>query len=326
VTVSPASVASSASSGSSRSSGSPRSGGSGAPRRRRRSSRPAIVGLLLAPSLIVFGVFVFWPLVWALRTSVVASDPFGRNTRWVGLDQYERAFTDSGLVHSLGVTGLYALVTVPTGLALGCGLALAATQRLRGVGWFRAVCTSTIAVSVAVSALVVSVLLNPSLGLVNWLVRQLGGHGVDWLRDPTWALPAVALSTVWASMGVTFLVVLAGLQAIPDDLLDAARVDGAGAWRRTSSITLPLLAPTLLLAAVVLTINAFQTFGQIDLLTQGGPLDRTRVVVYSIYDEAFRRFDDGAAAVQTVVLFLVIAILSTIQVRLLSRRVFYAGS
>jgi sn-glycerol 3-phosphate transport system permease protein len=291
-----------------------------------RSSGRWTVIALLAPSLLVFAAFVFWPLAWAVRTSLVASDPFGRNTRWVGLDQYERAFTESGLWHSLGVTGLYALITVPTGLALGCGLALLANQRLRGVGWFRAVCTSTIAVSVAVSALVVSVLLNPSLGLVNWIVRQLGGPGVDWLRDPTWALPAVAFSTIWATVGVTFLVVLAGLQAIPDDLLDAARVDGAGAWRRTTGITLPLLAPTLLLAAVVLSINAFQTFGQIDLLTQGGPLDRTRVVVYSIYDEAFRRFDDGAAAVQTVVLFVVIAALSTVQFRLLGRKVFYAGS
>ena len=144
---------------------------------------------------------------------------------------------------------------------------------------------------------------------------------INLLRDPTWALIAVAATTVWLSLGVTFIVMSAGLQSVPDDLVEAARIDGAGAWRRFRKVVLPLLSPTLLFAFIVLTINAFQSFGQVDLLTQGGPNNRTDVVVFSIFQAA--QGNPGVAAAQAVVLFLIVLTFTMVQLWFFERRVFY---
>jgi sn-glycerol 3-phosphate transport system permease protein len=146
---------------------------------------------------------------------------------------------------------------------------------------------------------------------------------VSWLTDPQWALFAVALTSVWIGIGFTTIVILAALQGLPQELYESARVDGAGRIRIFFSITLPLLSPALLFVGVVSVISALQTFGQIDVLTRGGPLGETRVVVYAIYEDAFRNRDVGAACVQSVLLFAIIASLTALQFRFLGRRVFY---
>jgi sn-glycerol 3-phosphate transport system permease protein len=135
---------------------------------------------------------------------------------------------------------------------------------------------------------------------------------------------AVSVTTVWQNLGITFIIISAGLQSLPDDLYEAARVDGIGGWRRFVHITLPLLSPTLLFASVVLTISAFQSFGQIDLLTEGGPLDSTRVIVYSIFSDA-RAGDLGLASAQATLLFVILFLLTLVQMRVLERRTFYGG-
>jgi sn-glycerol 3-phosphate transport system permease protein len=161
-------------------------------------------------------------------------------------------------------------------------------------------------------------LLNPQVGLLSYLIGER-----DLLQDSFWALPAVSISFIWQHLGITFILMSAGLGAVPDELIEAAHVDGAGAWSRFRNVTLPLLSPTIFFAVVVLSINAFQAFGQIDLLTEGGPGDRTNVLVYAAYTEVFQRNDLGAAAVLAIALFVITLLLTIVQLRVLERRVFY---
>ena len=279
--------------------------------------------LLLSPSLLLFGVFVYYPLGRTIWLGFHTQDPFGNSQVWVGSDQYQAVLSSGAFHNSLRVTATFALITVPLGIAFGLGLAVLAHQRLRGITFFRTIFSSTVATSVAVASLMWLTLFNPSIGVVNQFLKEIGREPVLWLQDPSTALTAVSLTTVWQNLGITFILMTAGLQSIPDELYESARIDGASPARQFLHITVPMLSPTLLFTSVVLTINAFQSFGQIDLLTQGGPLERTNVIVYSIYEQAFRNFDYGAAAAQAIVLFVIVLALTLIQFRVLERRVFY---
>jgi len=287
--------------------------------------------LFLLPSILLFGGFVFYPLLKSVYLGFFVSDPFGRSQHFVGLGQYRDVLTSSDFRKSLLVTFLFALYTVPTGLVLGLVFALLANQRLRGALFFRTVFSSTIAASVAVAAVMWLMLLNPSAGFVNWILSQFDLPRINWLTDPQWraswdsgpALMAVSLTTIWLNIGFTTLVLLAALQNIPQELYESARVDGARPWSILRHITLPMLSPSLLFVVVVSVIIAFQSFGQIHILTRGGPLDATNVIVYSIYTDAFINFEYGAAAVRAVALFLLVLTFTLIQFRFLERRVFY---
>jgi len=278
--------------------------------------------LLLLPSIAVFGVFVFYPFVRTIQLGFYESDPFG-NTRYSGIEQYQEVLTSDQFRSSLWVTLQFAFITVPLGLALGLGLAVLAHQRLRGIQIYRTIFSSTVATSVAVASLMWLTLLNPSIGLVNQALDDLGRDRILFTQSEPWALWSVSLATVWQNLGFTFIIMSAGLQTIPDELLESARIDGAGAWRRFSHVTLPLLGPTVLFAFVVLSINAFQSFGQIDLMTEGGPLGSTTVIVYSIFQRVSS--NPGAAAAQAIVLFAIVLTLTIFQLRVLERRVFYGS-
>ena len=280
------------------------------------------LGLLL-PSLVIFGVFVFYPLGRTAWLGFFLQDPFGLRREWVGFEQYADVITSSEFRNSLKITGLFTLYTVPTSLAAGLGLAVLAHQQLRGMRIFRTIFASTVATSVAVASLLWLVLLQPSVGVLNQLLEAVGREPLDLLNDADTALPAVAATTVWQNLGAVFLVTIAGLQSVPDELYESARVDGHGAWSRFVHVTLPMLGPQLLFLSVVLTINGFQSFGQIDLLTEGGPEESTNVIVYSIVETL--PIDPGAASAQAVVLFGIVLVLSLAQFRWLDRRVHYAG-
>jgi sn-glycerol 3-phosphate transport system permease protein len=283
--------------------------------------RPLLAAALLLPSLVVFGVFVFYPLVRTFQLGLYRSDPFGGLGRYVGPSQYTKVLTSDGFRTSLWVTVKYALLTVPTGLVLGTALAVVAQPQLRGIRIFRTLFSSTIATSVAVASLLWITLLHPSLGMVNQLLDSLGQERVNFLQSSGWALLSVSAATVWQYLGFTFVVVSAGLASVPEELLESARVDGAGPWRRFRSVTLPLLSPTLLFAVIVLTINTVQSFGPVDILTRGGPLDSTRVLIYDIFRTTSN--DPSTAAAQAVVLFLILFVLTLVQLRVLEKRVFY---
>ena len=287
-----------------------------------RKTREALLGYgMLVPAGIIFVVFIFYPFLKNFELALYRTHPFipDRNT-YVGFDQFGDVLGSSQFLDSLWTTILFAIMTVPTGIALGLGMAVLAHQKLKGVAIFRTIFSSTVATSVAVASVIFGTLLNPQVGLLPWI-----GISPDppFLNNPDLALPAVAVTTIWQNLGLSFILMSAGLQAIPDDLLEAASVDGAGSWSRFRNVTLPLLSPTVFFAFVVGGIIAFQTFGQIDLLTQGGPLKKTNVLTYFIYNELREQKNEGKAAVLAIALFAITMILTLIQMRLLERRVHY---
>jgi sn-glycerol 3-phosphate transport system permease protein len=204
---------------------------------------------------------------------------------------------------------------------LGVLLAVLAHKQLRGIAIYRTIFSSSVATSVAVASVIFGTLMNPQVGLLPWL-------GLDpkppILENPDWALVAVSITTIWQNLGLSFILMSSGLQGIPDEILEAAEVDGAGAASRFWRVTVPLLSPTLFFAVIVGSIIAFQTFGQIDLLTQGGPLKRTNVLTYFVYTELRERNNPGTAAVLAIALFGITLLLTLFQMRVLERRVFYA--
>ena len=288
-------------------------------------SRELLLALaLLIPSIIVFGVFVFYPLGRTFWLGFHTEDPFGGNRIWVGWDQYSDVLTSDAFMNSLKVTAAYAILTVPTSLFLGLALAVLAHQQLKGMRIYRTIFSSTVATSVAVVSMLWLVLLHPSLGILNTTLKAFGRDPVDLLNDPDTALFAVSGTTVWQNMGLVFIVMIAGLQSIPDELYESATIDGHSSWSQFWRVTVPMLSPTIFFATVILLITSFQQFGQIDLLTQGGPLERTNVLMYSIFDTLFDKRIPGEAAAQAMVLFGIILVLTIIQFGVLERRVHYA--
>lgn len=312
--------------------------------------RPArrLLGALpfLLPSIVLFGAFVFYPLGKSVYLGFFKRSAFGQRQVYVGFDQYRDVLTSNDFASSLAITGTFVLYTVVPALVVATLLALLANQPLPGIGVFRAVFSSTIAASVAITAAVWLALLHPIVGVVNELFQSLGLPEVDWLKDsgwairdygsfwglvrgwfvdPNWPLISVSLATVWMNTGLFTMIILAGLQTVPEELRESARVDGAGRWALFWHVTLPMISPALFFASVVGVIFAFQSFGQIDVFVRAGGVspDATNVILYSIYQEGFQNFREGAASVQALALFLIMLGLTLLQFWLLERRVFY---
>lgn len=293
------------------------------PATRRRVREAALGYALVLPSLLIFGVFVFYPFARNFSLALHRTPPFpGLPKKYVGLDQVKDVLSSSEFHKSLRVTIEFVLLTVPTGIVLGLLLAVLAHRQLKGMGAYRTIFSSTVATSVAAASVIFFTLLNPQVGLLTYWLGRSGELGV--LEDPKTALFAVAITTVWQNLGLSFILMSAGLQGVPDDLYEAAAVDGASGRARFWHVTLPMLSPTLFFAAVVGSIMAFQAFGQIDILTAGGPDNQTNVLVYSIYKDVFRFGNDGVAAVKAIALFVIVLILTIVQLRFAERRVSYA--
>lgn len=282
--------------------------------RRRRTRDAGLAALFLAPSIAVFSAFFFYPIGRIVYLGFFQQNQTRTRQRWVGTEQYVDVLTGEEFREGLGITVRYVLYTVPPGLVLGVLLAVAANRRLRGIKIFHTIFASTVATSVAVASIVWLVLINPTVGYLE----------VDWLRDPDRALFGVALSSIWQNLGLTFIIVLAGLQAIPDEINEAATVDGMSAPRRFFTVTLPMLSPTLLFLVVVLTVFAFQAFAQIDILTNGGPAGATETLVFKIFQQQ-QGGAVGEGSVMAVGLFVITFLVALGQFLLLERRVHYGS-
>jgi ABC-type sugar transport system permease subunit len=287
----------------------------------------SIAVAMLAPSAIILGAFVVYPLIRAIWLGQQRCNTFGENCTSNGFGQYLDLFRSVEFQNALWVTVKFALISVPLGLVLGVGLAVLADKYLRGIGVFRTAFSSTIATSVAVASLMWLFLLQPSIGAlanVGWFNRLFPvAKDPGLLQDPGTALTSVAMSSVWAGLGFTFILVTASLQSIPRELYEAAAVDGASGTRRFWSITVPLLAPTLLFVLIVLTTRAFQTFGEVDLLTNGGPSpqESTTTLAYLVYGNTDVAADPGLQAGGAVLIFFILLVLTTLQLRGIGRRV-----
>jgi sn-glycerol 3-phosphate transport system permease protein len=289
-----------------------------------RDLRSLAVGLAyLSPALFIFIVFVFIPLGRTFYLSLNNTRVTGVVTTFNGIDHYIDLITSATFRSSLVATGLFAVYTVPIGIALGLILAVLLNQRLRGISVFRTMMASTIAISAAVGSLIWLLLFNPSLGLLNYVLSFVGIRGPAWLIEPTIAIIAVSITTIWLTLGTNIIVLLAGLQGIPEEIYEAARLDGARGARMFTRITVPMVSPSLFFLLVVDTVAVLQAFTQIHLLTRGGPVDATRTLVYSIYLDAFQNFQFGFASAESVVLFVLIMTLTIVQFRFVERRVHY---
>ncbi|MEO6019599.1 MAG: sugar ABC transporter permease [Knoellia sp.] len=279
----------------------------------------------LVPALIVFGVFIFWPLVKSILLSVQGTDILGNPSGYVGGVNYTRMFNDPEFLTVLWVTFAFTLLTVIPSIAISLAIALLLQSRIRGVRFFRTAFALPFAFSVATASVIFGVLFNPASGVLNGILSHLGVDKVQWLTDPNLALWSVSGATVWMQVGYNLLVLSAGLGALPEDVLEAARLDGASGLRLQRTIIMPLLTPQLFFLIVVGTIHSLQSFGQIKILTVGGPENRTTTLVYSIYEQAFANNNSnyGYASAQAMVLLLIVLIITALQFGVLERRVFY---
>jgi sn-glycerol 3-phosphate transport system permease protein len=280
--------------------------------------------LLLAPQLAVTFVFFFWPAEQAILQSVQRGDAFGLSTRFVGLDNFAAILADPLYRDSIDVTLVFSLAVAI--LALGSGLlfAVMADQVVRGAAFYKTVLLLPYAVAPAIAGVLWLFLFNPSVGIVAAALRRAD---VDWnyLLNGRQALLLVILAAAWKQVSYNFLFFLAGLQAIPKTLIEAAALDGAGANRRFWRIVFPLLAPTSFFLLVVNIVYAFfDTFGIIHNVTQGGPARATQILVYKVWYDGVVGLDLGGSAAQSVILMAIVIALTAIQFRFIERRVHYA--
>lgn len=289
--------------------------------RKSVDGRTAILYLL--PSVILFSVFVFYPMFRTIYLSFFLTDQNGNAAIMVGFENFMYLLGSSEFQNSMKATGLFVLYTVPITIILALFFALLANEKLKGIGFFRTMYSSTMGISVAASSVIWLFMFNPSIGMFNRLLSVFDFPQIQWLLDPEWALISVAISTIWMNIGFSFLILLGGLQNIDEHLYESSRIDGAGYFYRLRRITLPMLSPTLFFIITISLINAFQTFGQIDILTKGGPSQSTNLIVYSIYREAFINYQFGTASAQAVILFIIILIVTILQFKLGERRVHY---
>lgn len=289
----------------------------------KRSTDLRTAVLFLAPSLVIFILFTFYPLFRAMYLSAHLTDATGAASLYVGWENYLYLLKSPEFWNSLRVTFLFLLYTVPTSLVIGLFLALLANENLKGIGAFRVLFSSTKVISGGISALIWSFMFHPTVGLINHALNFFGLPSVAWLLSPEWSLFSLSVVTIWVNIGFAFLILLGGLQNIDQSLYESSSIDGAGFFYRLRTITLPMLSPTLFFLSTVMVINAFQSFGQIDILTQGGPNDSTNVIGYAIYREAFDYFQYGTASAQSMVLFLLMLAITFIQFKISEKKVHY---
>jgi sn-glycerol 3-phosphate transport system permease protein len=279
--------------------------------------------LLVAPQLLITLVFFIWPAVQALLQSTAREDAFGLGTEFVGIENFRMLFHDPSYLNSLRVTAIFCLAV--TGLALGIALLLAtmADRILRGGGVYRTLLIWPYAVAPAVAAALWVFLFNPTVGIIAYLLRN-AGYDWNYLLNGNQAMLLVVLAAAWKQVSYNFLFFLAGLQAIPRSLIEAAAIDGAGPAKRFWTIVFPLLSPTTFFLVVVNVVYAFfETFGVIDSITLGGPFQATNVLVYKVYKDGVLNLDLGGSAAQSVVLMIIVMLLTVVQFRFIERRVHY---
>lgn len=277
--------------------------------------------LFILPSFIHLLIFLLIPVGFSFFLSFRDWDqPKFQDAPYIGLDNYDFLMGDKRFWHAMGNTAYYTVLSVPLGMAVSLAVAAILNQKLRGVNLFRILFFIPVISSwVAVSIIWVT-LLDPNVGIVNYLLKLVGLPSVNWLGDPRSAMPSLVLISIWKGLGFQMIIWLSGLQAIPQELYEAASIDGANRWQSFWGITLPLLTPTTLFLAVTGVIGSFQVFAPVYVITKGGPLGSTDVAMFHIYQRAFQNFDFGYASAQSWVLFAVIFVATLIQLWFVRRR------
>lgn len=278
-----------------------------------------------APALIVIGVFFFVPVAGALLLSFTDFDIYAladlRNLRFVGLGNYRHLLETPLFWQALGNTLYFVVVGVPLSIAASLGAALLLNSKLaRFKPAFRTALFAPVVTTLVAVAVVWRYLFHARYGLINYGLGSVGIHPIDWLGDPHWAMPAIIVFAVWKNFGYNMIIFLAGLQTIPEDLYEAARIDGASPWQRLRFVTLPSLSPVIVLVSILTMAGHFQLFAEPYVMTQGGPLQSTVSVLYFMYEEGFKWWNLGSASAVAFLLFLLMFALTLAQISLARRR------
>ncbi len=279
--------------------------------------------VLLAPQLAITFVFFLWPAAQALRQSVLREDPFGLKTTFVGFANFQRVLAEPGYLDAMFVTIIFSLAVMASALAIGLALAVAADALLKGARFYEIVLVLPYAVAPAAAGVLWYFLLHPSLGIAAGGIKALG-YPWNYQINGHDALALVIVASIWKQVSYNFLFFLAGLQAIPRALIEAAAIDGAGPWTRFWRVVWPLISPTTFFLMVVNLLYAiFDTFGVIHATTQGGPGQATTTLIYKVYRDGFIGLDLGGSSAQSVILMSIVIVLTILQFRYVERRVNY---
>ena len=276
--------------------------------------------LFVAPATAYLLVFSFLPMLVAAYLSLHRWHLLRSEHPFIGVRNYMELAGDPFFRNALGNTFYFAVLSVLLGMVTALSIAMLVNKSLRGMSLFRTLFyVPAVSSGVAISMVWIWILL-PDVGLINYMLRLFGLAGTtDFLNDTRWAMPALVLMSVWIGLGPRMVIFLAGLQGIPHTLYEASALDGCSRWQRVRHITLPMLLPTTLFVLVTSTIAAFQLFTPVYMMTKGGPRRTTETIAYTIYKEAWHKFELGMASAQSYVLFVVILIIAVVQFRLLRR-------
>ena len=279
--------------------------------------------LLVGPQIVITLVFFFWPSGQAIWQSVLLEDAFGGNTKFVWFENFAHLFSDSNYFASARLTLVFSFLVASLGLAVSLLLAVMADRIIRGASVYKTILVWPYAVAPVVAGVLWMFMFAPGMGVVS---HALGLMGVDWnhLLNSGQAMTLIVLAAVWKQISYNFLFFLAGLQAIPKSLIEAAAMDGAGPWKRFWTVQFPLLSPTAFFLLVINIVYAFfDTFAIVDAATQGGPGKDTAILVYKVYYDGFKALDMGGSAAQSVVLMVIVVALTVVQFRFVERKVQY---
>ena len=279
--------------------------------------------VLIAPQLLIIGIFFFWPAGQAVLQSFQMEDAFGMSTEWVGLDNFRQLFADPTYLNSFKRTALFSVLVAGVGIAVSLALAIFADRIIRFAMVYKTLLIIPYAVAPVIAGVLWVFMFSPSIGVVT---HYMGKLGYEWnhLMNENQAMALIVITSVWKQISYNFLFFLAGLQSIPKALIEAASIDGAGPWRRFWNIQLPLLSPTTFFLLVINVVYAFfDTFGIIDAATQGGPGQSTSILVYKVYQDGFKALDLGGSAAQSVILMLIVVVLTVVQFRYVEKKVQY---
>jgi len=279
--------------------------------------------LLVAPQMAIVLVFFFWPAAQALYQSVLQQDAFGMSTEFVGLENFRRLFADESYLASFKTTAVFSVLVASIGLTLALLLAVMANRVVRGATVYKTLLIWPYAVAPVVAGVLWLLMFASPYGVVAYALRWLG---ISWdhLLNPQHAMALIVMAAVWKQISYNFLFFLAGLQSIPQSLIEAATIDGASPWHRFWTIVFPLLSPTTFFLLVINVVYAFfDTFAIVDAATHGGPGKETAILVYKVYYDGFKALDMGGSAAQSVILMVIVIALTVVQFRFVEKKVQY---
>lgn len=295
----------------------------GGSRWRRRTAEWGLFLAFVAPNLFFLGVFTYWPLIYNVYLSLVDWDMVQPVKLFIGLANYQDLATDPRFWKIFANTFYFVVVGVALTLVLAFATALLLNQKLHGRELARSVVFAPTILSGAAIAIVWIYVFDPRFGLIHLGLATIGASSPHWLTDPAWAMPALIIVYVWKNFGYGVVVYLAGLQSIPRELIEAATVDGAGAWHRLTDVVLPQLSPITFFLLVTSILGSFQAFDLVAVMTAGGPVDSTNTLIYHLYEEGFVAFHAGRAAAIAMVLFVLMLAVTALQLRVVERKVHY---